>query len=84
MWLMCEVSRIVTVGDLSFREDLDDDEYEETKNETLEQLKEFNESLNRMKEGDLSLVDDVNSVQLVSVICLLHLVCALNKYKNLF
>ncbi|KAI0221307.1 Protein LZIC [Lamellibrachia satsuma] len=46
------------------REDLDDDEYEETKNETLEQLKEFNESLNRMKEGDLSLVDDVNSVQL--------------------
>ncbi|KAK2191412.1 hypothetical protein NP493_53g10002 [Ridgeia piscesae] len=46
------------------REDLDDDEYEETKNETLEQLKEFNESLNRMKEGDLSLVDDLNSVQL--------------------
>ena len=54
-----------------FREDLDDDEYEETKNETLEQLKEFNESLNRMKEGDLSLVDDLNSVQLVSMICLL-------------
>ena len=55
----------------SFREDLEDDEYEDTKNETLEQLKEFNESLNRMKEGDLSLVDDLNSVQLVCKISMI-------------
>lgn len=51
---------------VSFREDLDDDEYEETKNETLEQLKEFQESLNHMVEGNLSLVDELNSMQLVS------------------
>ena len=48
------------------RDDLESDEYEETKNETIEQMKEFNESLNRMKEGDLSLVDELNRIQLVS------------------
>ena len=47
------------------REDLDADEYEETKNETLEQLKEFKESLDRMVGGDLSLVDELNGMQLV-------------------
>ena len=47
------------------RDDLDADEYEETRSETVEQLREFNESLSRMKEGDLSLVDDVNRIQLV-------------------
>ncbi|XP_041377839.1 protein LZIC-like [Gigantopelta aegis] len=46
------------------REDLDADEYEETKNETLEQLKEFKESLDRMVGGDLSLVDELNGMQL--------------------
>ena len=48
------------------RDDLEPDEYEETRSETLEQLKDFNESLNKMKGGNLSLVDDVNSLQLVS------------------
>lgn len=48
------------------REDLEEDEYEETKSETVDQLKEFNESLEKMKHGNLSLVDDVNSMQLVS------------------
>ena len=45
---------------------MDADEYEETKKETLEQLNDFNESLSRMKEGDLSLVDELNRIQLVS------------------
>ena len=48
-----------------WRDDLEADEYEETKNDTLEQLKDFNESLSRMKEGNLSLVDEVNRMQLV-------------------
>jgi DNA transposition AAA+ family ATPase len=48
------------------RDELDDDEYEETKNETVEQLKEFDESLSRMREGNLSLVDELNAMQLVS------------------
>ena len=52
------------------REDLDADEYEETKNETLEQLKEFKESLDRMVGGDLSLVDELNGMQLVRLYCL--------------
>ena len=49
-----------------FREDLDTDEYEETKSETLEQLKEFNESLAKMKGGDMTLVNELNRMQLAT------------------
>ena len=48
----------------SFRDDLEPDEYEETKQETLEQLKEFNESLTKMKGGDMTLVNELNRMQL--------------------
>ena len=47
------------------REDLDDDEYEETKTETLEQLKEFESTLKKMVSGNVTLVDQLNSMQLV-------------------
>ena len=59
---------------------MDDDEYEETKKETLEQLEEFNDSLNRMKQGNLSLVDDVNRIQLVNHItkCYIYTFCKIN------
>jgi sugar-specific transcriptional regulator TrmB len=46
------------------KEELDTSEYTETKNDTLDQLREFSESLNRMKEGNLSLVNDLNQIQL--------------------
>jgi len=46
------------------REDLDAEEYEETKNETLEQLKEFQASLQKMVAGEMSLVDEFNAMQL--------------------
>ncbi|KAK3106584.1 hypothetical protein FSP39_023101 [Pinctada imbricata] len=46
------------------KDDLEPDEYEETKNETLEQLKEFKESLDSMIGGNLSLVDQLNGMQL--------------------
>ncbi len=40
------------------------EEYNETKEETLEQFQELNISLSKLKEGNLSLIDDVNSMQL--------------------
>lgn len=46
------------------KEDLDDDEYEETKKETLEQLREFDASLKKMMAGDMTLVDQFNGMQL--------------------
>ncbi|XP_071946224.1 protein LZIC-like [Antedon mediterranea] len=46
------------------KDDLDEDEYEETKQETLEQLKEFKESLTKMAEGNMTLVDNINGIQL--------------------
>ena len=48
-----------------FREDLEPEEYEDTKNETIEQLKEFKDSLDKMVGGDLSLIDELNGMQLV-------------------
>lgn len=50
------------------RGDLDQSEYEETKNETMEQLREFNESLSKMISGDMTLVDHLGSMQLVSIL----------------
>lgn len=49
----------------TFREDLDDDEYEETKNETVEQLKEFKGTLDKFAAGNVTLVDEISSMQLV-------------------
>lgn len=51
-----------------FREDLDPDEYEETKKETVEQLKEFKESLVKLAGGNMTLVDDFSAMQLVSIL----------------
>lgn len=46
------------------RDDLDDDEYEETRAETVAQLAEFEESLKKMMSGDVSLVDKMGVMQL--------------------
>mmetsp|Transcript_6345 Transcript_6345/g.17988 ORF Transcript_6345/g.17988 Transcript_6345/m.17988 type:complete len:192 (+) Transcript_6345:115-690(+) len=46
------------------RDDLDDDEYAEQRRETIEQLKAFQVTLKKMMSGDMSLVDDLGSVQL--------------------
>ncbi|EGG22527.1 Zinc finger protein [Cavenderia fasciculata] len=46
------------------REDLSQEEYDETKKETLEQMKEFEQSLNKMMRGDMTLVSEFGSVQL--------------------
>ena len=56
---------LVQLEDLEeFRGELDDDEYEETKAETMEQLREFEASLEALTAGDMTLVSDLNSVQL--------------------
>jgi hypothetical protein len=61
-----QLNRLLTqLQDLEdMREDLDDDEYESTKEETLEQMKEFEISLNNMVSGNLSLVSEIGNVQL--------------------
>ncbi|XP_020630552.1 protein LZIC-like [Orbicella faveolata] len=46
------------------KEDLDEDEYEETKKETLEQLKEFKDALDKFAAGNVTLVDEISSMQL--------------------
>ena len=48
------------------REDLDDDEYDEMKQDSIQQLEEMKELLQKTKQkGEMSLVDDVNRMQLV-------------------
>ena len=68
---------------LSFREDLDEDEYTTVKEDTIEQLKEFNESLTRMKGGDLSLVNDLNRIQLVFVYFTHVVVCEMFLFSSI-
>ncbi|XP_073441112.1 protein LZIC isoform X1 [Dendrobates tinctorius] len=46
------------------RDELDADEYEETKKETLEQLSEFNDSLQKIIAGNMTLVDELGGMQL--------------------
>ncbi len=49
------------------RDDLDPDEYEETKKETVDQLKEFKESLVKFAAGNMTLVDEISAMQLVKL-----------------
>nr|XP_019831498.1 PREDICTED: protein LZIC [Bos indicus] len=50
------------------REELDTDEYEETKKETLEQLSEFNDSLKKIMSGNMTLVDELSGMQLIHLL----------------
>jgi hypothetical protein len=44
--------------------DMDEDEYNTTRQETMDQLREFEVSLNKLSAGNMSLVDSIGSVQL--------------------
>jgi len=46
------------------RAELEDDEYLETKRDTLEQMEEFDAQLKKMMEGDLSLVSELGQYKL--------------------
>ncbi|XP_019864937.1 protein LZIC-like [Aethina tumida] len=48
------------------KNDLELEEYEETKQETMEQLKELNDSLNKLVNGDISLISALGAVQLAT------------------
>ncbi|XP_063227672.1 protein LZIC-like [Bacillus rossius redtenbacheri] len=48
------------------KDDLDEAEYEETKQDTLDQLQEFNNTMSRMMSGDMTLIDHLGSVQLAT------------------
>ena len=60
---------------MCFREELDTDEYEETKRETLEQQREFSDSLKKIMSGNMTLVDELSGMQLVRGIDQSSLLC---------
>ena len=47
------------------RDEMEAEDYEEQYNDTREQLKELDSSLAKMKTGNLSLLDDISSMQMV-------------------
>lgn len=61
-----QLNRLLTqMNDLEeLREELEEDEYTTMKADTLAQLKEFERQLERLKSGDMSLIDDINTVQI--------------------
>jgi len=48
----------------TLRADIDEDEYESTKKDTLDQMREFEVSLKKMMAGDMTLVSELGGVQL--------------------
>jgi hypothetical protein len=46
------------------RHELEDEEYEETRKDTLEQMEEFDVQLRKLMEGDMTLVSDLGQVKL--------------------
>ena len=46
------------------KDDMEPAEFEQSRNETLEQMQEFQESLRKMLAGDMTLVDDIGKMQL--------------------
>ncbi|EFA03820.1 protein LZIC [Tribolium castaneum] len=63
-----QLDRLVEqLGDLeNCKADLDPEEYEETKQDTMDQLKELNDSLSKLVKGDISLVSALGAVQLAT------------------
>lgn len=59
---------------LSNRNDLDPEEYEETKKETIDQLEEFSQSLSRIVSGNMTLIDDFSAMQLVCLFIVLFII----------
>lgn len=47
---------------------LDETDYQECKEDTMEQLREFNDSLQRMISGNMTLVDELGAMQLVDIL----------------
>lgn len=65
------------------RNDLDDDEYEDTKRETIEQMEEFNKYLVKLTTGNMTLIDDIGSMQLVFFSISTKIIFLKSKINNL-
>lgn len=48
------------------RDEIDAAEYQETKDDTMEQLKELNNSLSKLVKGDISLISQLGAMQLAT------------------
>ncbi|CAG0899226.1 unnamed protein product [Darwinula stevensoni] len=61
-----QVDRLISqLADLeTCKDELSPEEYEETRQETMEQFKELKASLQKMMSGNMTLIDEMNSVQL--------------------
>lgn len=61
-----QLARLMTqLSDLEeMKEDMEDDEYDSERQATLDQLQDFEKSLEKMLEGNISLVDDIGAMQL--------------------
>eukprot|EP00792_Barthelona_sp_PAP020_P004660 TRINITY_DN2266_c0_g1_i1.p1 TRINITY_DN2266_c0_g1~~TRINITY_DN2266_c0_g1_i1.p1 ORF type:complete len:183 (+),score=74.36 TRINITY_DN2266_c0_g1_i1:35-583(+) len=61
-----QVNRLlIQLSDLEeFRDELDETEYNDTKSDTMKQIEEFQETLQRVQEGNVSLVDELAAVQI--------------------
>lgn len=61
-----QLKRLITqLQDIEeMKDELDDEEYSTSRQETIDQMKDFEVSLQKMASGDISLVDDIGSAQL--------------------
>ena len=61
-----QLNRLLTqLSDLEeLKDDLDNDEYEQTREDTMSQLNDFQISLQKILEGNITLVNDIDNVQL--------------------
>ncbi|KAG5346799.1 LZIC protein, partial [Acromyrmex charruanus] len=60
------VQQLEDLEDCRVNETLDETDYQESKEDTMEQLREFNESLQRMISGNMTLVDELGTMQLAT------------------
>ncbi|KYM77874.1 Protein LZIC, partial [Atta colombica] len=60
------VQQLEDLEDCRINETLDETDYQECKEDTMEQLREFNESLQRMISGNMTLVDELGAMQLAT------------------
>ncbi|CAE7458153.1 lzic [Symbiodinium microadriaticum] len=61
-----QLDRLLTqLQDLEdMRDDFDNEEYEEARRDTIQQMQEFEQSLSKMKDGNMTLVDEIGGMQL--------------------
>jgi hypothetical protein len=61
-----QLNRLLTqLQDLEdMQDDFTEDEYQENRRDTIQQMEEFEISLNKMKDGNVTLISDIDRVQL--------------------